>query len=436
MMSSLGAWQWACGDKHKDIDDECRDEVLVMRLLERDLPQESALIALIDDVTARVLCSSSVPLCHLTPGQHFNLRLALPGTAALYVTLFLDRAPARELSRWRALDGAVEAVLQARLAQCSAPLLEGSMEGVFGVVACFAVEAVGEGHGTAPKESGASQEPTGAPEDEGTEGGESVQEGPVASKAERSSSPQASEPEASGSDASGPPKQSSTPQAPPPQCTSSGSPEGTPQQSPMMLADVYTTLSGSREQMLAALKALAKAQGLLQQSVLPIVGVRDPAAQLWPVMHGALHGVEQGRGGMLAVALHRVAMSGMGAFLGQCQLPLHALLAGETGVGRLTPFEDLAFEGGPSARCTALSCAQLWCSAVAKVFCALSPADPSQDVPWHMHGSGSASILGMVVQTFVQPTHVLGRHHVDFLVPESDTDVHPTCLTDEWKSTW
>ena len=76
----------------------------MLRVLERELQDECCMLALVDDASARVLCSTAVPLQHLSPGAHFNLKLALPGGAALYVTLCLEASPRQELARWQALQ--------------------------------------------------------------------------------------------------------------------------------------------------------------------------------------------------------------------------------------------------------------------------------------------------------------------------------------------
>ena len=302
-----------------------------MRVRERSLSEENLLLAVIDDESARVLTTSSIPLRHLSPGQHYNLKLSLPAGAELFLTVFLEQAPTLQLTRWRALSD-VDGVLQVRLAECSAALGEGRDSARhFGVLARFSVHpestvAAAEAAAVAVDSAVAADAET-SPAATESEGERETGSSGGSSQASADVAPQVRDARA----------RSSAVLAPAPVLA-------TRSEAPLQLSTVYTALSGDHTA-LHILAALAERQRDARVAVVPILGAADVATQLWPVMHGAItHVPHDCQGGTLRVALFDVAMaSDTASKLGQCEVPL-AQVAREP-AGDLAALKGLELKG-------------------------------------------------------------------------------------------
>jgi hypothetical protein len=387
----------------------CRDEVLVLRLLERELPQEAALLALVDDSSARVLCSAAVPLRHLTPGQHFNLRLALPGAGELFVTLCLATAPQHELARWREQQGGCDGVLHARLAECEGAVIpEDERARCFGVVACFDVEAAGAAGAATGSSQGAGGSDVRSSKEPGAKQSDAKASDDLSdSSDEKSSGSDEHESEGEPSTPSPQPARSDSPDVPSTEPSagetqtdgsspqSAGSPTAAmPSDAALTLQTLYTPLAGMRTAMLPTLEKLAQAQTVSSRTVMPIVGSRAPAEQMWPVMHGALRALGKGllAANALTVSLYLVPLAGAGRLIGKCHLPLRRLPA--DGAGALTAYRDLDLEGA-AKRATAQLELRFWSpTAYLDILQAAVPPDPDDAELWSTPGPASAKAPG------------------------------------------
>lgn len=75
-----------------------------MQVRQNELDQERLHLAIVNDTNSKLMLKCALPVGHLLPGCHYNLRLLLPGGAAggsvaLYVTLCLSDAP-KAHARW------------------------------------------------------------------------------------------------------------------------------------------------------------------------------------------------------------------------------------------------------------------------------------------------------------------------------------------------
>lgn len=318
----------------------CRDEVLVLRLLERELAEESALLALVDDGSARVLCSTAVPLRHLTPGQHFNLRLALPGSGELFVTLCLALAPRRALAQWERLPVRPAGVVHARLAECPGAVVpEAARASCFGVFARFDIESAGA---AASQGRGSRRQSTASSATSATEASSERAEqraSSASSGTERSSGARSGTEGAAASQLGG---ETPADGRPPAALDSASAGRGS---ASFTLNDIYTRLSGTRAAMLPVLERAARQLTVSSSTVMPIVGSARPDEQLWPVLHGALRAMDADarRAGVLVVTLVRVALSGNSLVIGRLRLPLHGVKF--DGAGALSMHRDLPLEG-------------------------------------------------------------------------------------------
>ncbi|MEW5309909.1 MAG: hypothetical protein WDW38_001752 [Sanguina aurantia] len=103
-------------------------QLLTLKYAEDELNTERLLLALVNDDHSRLMLKCSLPLAHILPGLHYNLRLLLPGgplgsRVSLFVSICLVACPRTALRHHASLTAA-PALVEARLAACSRPLHE------------------------------------------------------------------------------------------------------------------------------------------------------------------------------------------------------------------------------------------------------------------------------------------------------------------------
>lgn len=343
------------------------------------------MLALFDDTTARLLCSAAIPLTHIQPGVHYNLKLALPAGAWLFVTLCLVTAPQLELSQWRQLQDVADRCVHVRLAEVSDGVLtQETPAGAFGIVACFDVDAGSAGTGQSQKQTQRAAEAQGSARSTNSRSGSaqhaarSRSASPASSKSSSSAEPGVAFSAASGSTS---PSHSSPESAPQPIAEAASDDETSsvnialnqpasrqhryteragsqhsshsnhrrPSKLVVPLAKMYTPLAGTRDSMNAALEKLAPQRHLLQRTLMPIASCSAPDQLLWPVLHGALRALEpvQMRNASLAVSLHLLLLTGHSVMLGSCSLPLSSLPL--DGHGDIQVFGDLPVQDADGA---------------------------------------------------------------------------------------
>eukprot|EP00195_Chlamydomonas_chlamydogama_P003162 CAMPEP_0202919350 /NCGR_PEP_ID=MMETSP1392-20130828/75650_1 /ASSEMBLY_ACC=CAM_ASM_000868 /TAXON_ID=225041 /ORGANISM="Chlamydomonas chlamydogama, Strain SAG 11-48b" /LENGTH=598 /DNA_ID=CAMNT_0049612687 /DNA_START=111 /DNA_END=1904 /DNA_ORIENTATION=- len=105
-------------------------QLLQVKYAEGELPKEKLMIAIVNDDNSRLLLKCAVPLAHIVPNVHYNLKLIMPGgplgsNVTLHISLCLVDSPRSELRRVKQLAGSsVRNVIQTRLAALSKPLHE------------------------------------------------------------------------------------------------------------------------------------------------------------------------------------------------------------------------------------------------------------------------------------------------------------------------
>eukprot|EP00892_Ulva_mutabilis_P005015 jgi/Ulvmu1/2886/UM146_0028.1 len=264
------------------------DEVLVVRYVEKELEHERLVLAVVDDTSAGLMASCSIPLKHVAAGHYYNIKAPLAvnrtregddsdsdeGESAIYVTVCLANAPCSELERWRSRRDKSSGVVQLRLASCSVDTHGREAEG--GCMGVFARVKVGDGQAEDDDDSDAD------------------------------------------SDA---------------------------EVEPVDLGDIYIELSGKHAADNAALQAATAEWDMGAGEIMPILG-QSAGAQLWPVSRMCLLALAAGsRGsGALLLSLHVMDQAEETSVLGQCALPIRNLP--EDGDGALVPYSGLAFRGG------------------------------------------------------------------------------------------
>ena len=360
-----------------------------MRVLESELINEGALLALVDDDSARVLCSTAVPLRHIRPGSHYSLRLSLPGGGALFVTLVLATAPATELEQMQARAAQLAAVLHVRLASCTAPLVPlavGAAEGFCGVAARFEVADAAHAQTLAARSGSASGAAAAAARGRGGDKVAKEKGEPAAAEQltrSRSNSSRAS----SSADSATSDERASEPSAAGSAIVADGANDGSPsgmpaarrsgggaaaggqdhdrQPTPMALgahiragaasghvrSECYVSMSGSRAEIMQALEAHTRALSAECGVTLPILGSQHGDQQLWPVMHAVPLAVDKdlANRGDLQLTLYAIKGAGLGDCLGTCSLALETLL--QVADGSLNLRSDLQLFGGSGTLC-------------------------------------------------------------------------------------
>jgi hypothetical protein len=349
----------------------CRDEVLTMQVLESELKRECALLALVDDNATRVLCSTAVPLQHLVPGVHYNLKLAIAGGAVLLITVLVESAPWKEMQQLQQVSSGVGSVLLVRLASCSIPLCptDGNASGeCLGTVMQIRVESntssfksCAENDDKCNKQSGHS--PRESPGDTNNSPPRSSNASSSPTRPSNASKPQSGPGDASDSLSTNTSTISKTQKDPKESTGSAVSVDGTVPQAPIAgkqasegphLLDrqgleveaVYIEVASHQKNTTELLESCGQRYGMLQGSIVPIVGTRRPDQQLWPITHGVLQALPKvdSMSFVLVIMLYQLHMQGTGMFLGCCKLPLTRVLASEGGA--LVVSSDL-LSGGP-----------------------------------------------------------------------------------------
>jgi hypothetical protein len=320
-----------------------------MQVLESELKRESALLALVDDNATRVLCSTAVPLQHLVPGVHYNLKLAIAAGAVLLVTVLVESAPMEELQHMQQVSSGFGSMLLARLAACSVPmgLENGQKPGQgLGTFLQFWIDS----SSSDLKDQTQNDSKSGEQEERVTRQSNASNLAPMSSKVSGSQArpshasttpPRTSKASASaaGSDSTLPPHSSSGRQT---------------KESPhlqdwpaLSFETVYIEANSQEKDITTLLERRSSKESMLQGSSIPIVGTQRPDQQLWPISHGILQALPKAANSscMLMIILYQLHLQGTSKFLGCCRVPLSRLVAMED--GSLEVLSDLSFAGGP-----------------------------------------------------------------------------------------
>lgn len=265
----------------------CRDEVLVVRYVEKELAHERLVLAIVDDTSAALMASCSIPLLHVAAGHYYNVQVPLTlaevhgngaGEAShstLFVTLCLSNAPCSEVERWRSRKDKAMGVVQLRLASCSAETHAGDADEDF--LGVFARVQLGD----SPDDS------------DGASDADSVQAAAEAIDFE----------------------------------------------------DIYIELSGTTAEDNAALQEASSEWDMNGDEIVPILG-RSAGVQVWPVSRMLLLALQAGsrEESAIVLSLHSVVADEDSRVLGQCTLPIRHLP--QDGHGALVPYSSLPFRGG------------------------------------------------------------------------------------------
>lgn len=260
-----------------------------MRYVEKELEHERLVLAIVDDASAALMASSSIPLKHVAAGHYYNIKVPLAVTgaqaaddsdseqadSAIFVTMCLANAPCSELQRWRSRRDKSAGVVHMRLASCSVDTHDG--DAATGCMGVFARVQAGDS----------------------AAGGDD--------KSDADSDTVAIE--------------------------------------PVDFEDIYLELSGNHAQDNMALQEATSQWNMSGGEIVPILG-QSAGAQLWPVSRMFLLALEAGSkaNGALMLSLHSMTHDEDTSVLGQCVLPIRNLP--EDGDGALLPYSGLPFRGG------------------------------------------------------------------------------------------
>lgn len=257
-----------------------------MRYVENELVHERLVLAIVDDTSAALMASCSIPLQNIAAGHYYNMKVPLALAKAgdggplkedeitILVTVCLATSPCSEVERWRSRKDKAMGVVQLRLASCSVETHSSdSDEGLLGVFARVQV-------GDRPDDS-----------DNGSD-----------AQSERASA------------------------------------------ETIEFDDVYMELSGVSAEDNATLKEATLEWGMGGDELVPILG-RCAGPQVWPVSRMFLLALEAGSRdeSELVLSLHSIVEDEESSVLGQCTLPVRNLPV--DGTGALVPYSNLSFRG-------------------------------------------------------------------------------------------
>lgn len=264
-----------------------------MRYVERELDHERLVLAIVDDTSAALLASCSIPLRHVAAGHYYNVKVPLAVTtaqdgddsdsdgaeSAIFATVCLANAPCSELERWRGRRDKSLGVVQLRLASCTVDTHGGGAEAeCMGVFAKLQVaDSPGDGEDSSDADS------------------DQVDVEPIA------------------------------------------------------LGDIYTQLSGVLGEDNTVLQEATAEWNMSGAQIVPILGA-SAGAQVWPVsrmMLLALPG-SSGVARALMLSLHTVTHDEESSLAGLCTLAVRNLP--KDGAGSLVPYSSLPFRGGAGAQ--------------------------------------------------------------------------------------
>lgn len=276
--------------------------MLIVRYVENELAHERLVLAVVDDTSAALMASCSIPLQNITAGHYYNIKVPMALAQAndsgpseedeitMFVTVCLATAPCSEVERWRSRKDKAMGVVQLRLASCTVETHNSDADD--GLLGVFARVQVGDHHDDSDNASDA--------------------------ESERASA------------------------------------------EPVDFDDVYIELSGVSAEDNAALKEATSQWGMGGDEIVPILG-RSAGVQVWPVSRMLLLALEAGSRdeSALVLSLHSIVEDEESSVLGLCTLPVRNLPA--DGHGALVPYSNLSFrgtDGAPLHTCPPTT----WCS--------------------------------------------------------------------------
>lgn len=259
---------------------------MIVKYVEGELQHERLVLAVVDDSSAALLASCSIPLQNIAPGHYYNVKVPLVSAKGqdvdndeseeagshIFVTICLTSAPAQELDRWNRRQDKAMGVVQLRLASCSITTHSSDVDDEF--MGIFARVQLKDSEDDS---------------DEDSDPGSDVE--------------------------------------------------------PLEFDDIYMELPGSSSKDNTVLQEVTLEWNMGGDAIVPVLG-RSANKQLWPVSRMVLLALASGsrEDKDIVLSLHAVSEHEDSTVLGQCSLPVRSLP--DNGDGALVPYRGLSLKGG------------------------------------------------------------------------------------------